>query len=103
MTPPDEARVIAGTLRADGKTAWLTTAWDAFCDCDELPVGIDYQAYLDWLDDTPLVDFRFVNADDLEDPFAEDRGIRADGLIYCLTPLGLRVRAILTEEPHHAE
>ena len=92
----DVAAICAGLTKAR-KANWLTEAWDAFCDCDELPSGIDYQAYIDWLDDTPLVTLRSVEPDDLEDPFAEERGIHADGSVYCLTDLGKWVRAALQQ------
>jgi len=90
-----DVATIADELLLANRGLWPTAAWDAFCDCDELPDGIDYNAYLNWLDNTPLVDFRSVDDDDLEEPFAEERGICAGGAVFCLTSLGLAVRAVL--------
>ncbi len=76
----------------------LTERWDQFCDCDPLSGNRDHEEYrADMLLDG-FADLRAVDDDDLEDPFAWDRGIVPGGEVYTLTPLGLAVRQYLEQE-----
>lgn len=100
MTDP---AAIAAVLMKAGRGADLTTTWDSFCDCDPLPEGVDHDLYVQRLEDEGLLEWRSVDDDDLEDAFAEERGIVPGGMVYSLTPLGLAVRASLASTVREGE
>lgn len=87
------ARGLTKTQRED-----LTNNWDAFCDGDRGDVQSDDPEYPWALEGAGFVEWGSVDADDLEDPFAWERGIEPGGTIYRLTPLGLAVRDYLKEQ-----
>jgi hypothetical protein len=73
----------------------LTERWGQFVDCDELsghrgPDEFTADMLLDG-----FAELRSVEPDDLEDPFAWERGIEPGGMVYVLTPLGLALRDYL--------
>ncbi len=63
----------------------LAKHWDDFCDGDrrDIPDGFE-----DRMIDAGLVDFREVEASDLDNAFAHERGIEEGGMIYVLTKQG---------------
>ena len=99
----ERAAIVAAGLTKAGRGADLTTNWDRFCDCDPLPEGVDRDLYVQRMEDEGLLDWRSVDDDDLEDAFAEERGIVPGGMVYSLTPLGLAVRAALHDDTVRGE
>ncbi|WP_294138298.1 hypothetical protein [Sphingomonas sp.] len=89
----DPAEITAGLTKAQRDD--LTSNWDAFCDGDRGDVRSDDPQYPWALEEAGFVSWDSVEADDLDDPFAWERGIEPGGTIYRLTPLGLSVRASL--------
>jgi len=86
---PEE--VAAGLSEARRIREDLTDNWDAFCDADQLPHPRDYP-FPDNLEASGYATLESVDDDDLETPFAWERGIVAGGLVWRLTPLGEQVR-----------
>lgn len=74
----------------------LTIMWDAFCDADPLPNGRDIDEYLSEMEDAGLIELRDVEPDDLDDPFAWERGIEPGGMVWTLTEKGKVARAQIT-------
>lgn len=93
MQPADIAAIARGLTPT--QAADLTERWDQFCDCDELSDNRDPDEYTADMLLYGFAELRGVEPDDLEDPFAWERGIEPGGLIYVLTPLGLAVRDYL--------
>lgn len=90
------ATALTETQRID-----LTERWDQFCDQDELSGNRDPDEYTADLLLDGFADIREVERDDLEDPFAYERGIEPGGMIYVLTPLGAALRTALAT--NHAD
>lgn len=70
----------------------LDLFWDAFCDCDwhlipadVFGTGVDYEA---GLEAAGLIEARDVTDEDLEDAFADERGIEPGGTVWHLTADG---------------
>lgn len=101
MTPADKERaaVVAKGL-TEIQRCDLTERWDQFCDCDVLSGNRDHGEYTSDLLLDGFADIRPVEPEDFEDPFAFERGIEPDGLVYVLTPLGQAVREHLQEHHH---
>ena len=72
----------------------LRTHWGSFCDADATP-----EDFTDRMEKAGFIRFRSVTADDLEDPFAAERGIEKNGFIWVLTAAGRRVLAKEPEQP----
>ena len=91
------ARGLNPTQRDD-----LLVRWPEFCDADPLSGGRDQDEFVaDMLLDD-FIRLRDVQPDDLDDPFAWERGIEPGGMVYVLTPLGEALRAhLLTEVSNH--
>lgn len=78
-TSPDEGRV---KLTPDE----FRQHWPAFCDCDAIPI----EDFGDKAEDAGFIYTRAVKKADLDRSFAAELGIEPGGLIYDLTPAGLR-------------
>lgn len=94
-TPPEIAALVKG-LTPEGR-ADFTTHWDEFCDADPLSNGRDIDAYLRDMEVGGFIMFVPVDDDALDDPFAYERGIEPDGMMWTMTDLGQQVRAALKE------
>jgi len=70
-----------------GKTAadLLRAHWGNFCDCDWRDVPDDFA---EAMAAAGLIHSRPVTADDLEDPFAHERGLYEGGYLWELTASG---------------
>lgn len=66
----------------------LRAHWDDFCDCDCFPT---YDGFVERMEVAGLVEWRRVDDDDLEQSFADEKGIEPGGMIYDLTAKGLAV------------
>lgn len=101
MTPPDPQQVaeIAGRL-SKAQRDDLTKNWDAFCDGDRGDMRTDDPEYPASLEAAGFVKWDSVDADDLEDAFAWERGIEPGGTVYRFTPLGLAVRNFIQGNHH---
>ena len=93
MTPDEIAR---GLTDAKSLAEDHTDNWTAFCDADPLPHR--RENFPECLEHAGYAEFVSVDADALEDPFASERGIEQDGMMWRLTPLGLAVRKIIQEQ-----
>ena len=82
-----EAQVRAGEM--------LRQHWDAFCDGDRGNIPADFE---DTVEAAGLIEMRAVTEDDLDDPFAAERGIEAGGSVWCLTPAGLAYLASMEKD-----
>lgn len=68
----------------------LRSFWDAFCDADPCP-----PEFPDEMESAGFISLVPVTADDLEAPFAAERGIEPGGMLWQLTEAG---RAALSKE-----
>lgn len=75
--PPEAG---AERMRAEDE---LREHWADFCDCDPVPEG-----FPDRMEKAGLVTFRKVTKADLEQPFAEERGIERGSYVWDLTEAG---------------
>lgn len=75
--------------------------WSAICDCDwhQVPEAI-METYEDILISEGLAKWGAVDADDLDNPFAEEIGIVPGGSVLRLTPAG---RAAFASPIHHRD
>lgn len=89
----DEMIALAAGL-SDQQRRDLTSNWDAFCDADPLELMEDVDGFPDRLEALGYAECVPVDADALEDAFAEERGIYPGGMMWQLTPLGIEVRAL---------
>jgi hypothetical protein len=100
MTAPtysrEEVAAIAGGLSEAMRLA-LTSDWDAFCQCDWHDMSCEVEGFAERLEEAGFVMLDAVDADDLEQPFADDLGIVPGGSVWRFTPLGLAVRDYLKE------
>ncbi len=60
--------------------------WSAFCDADPVP-----EEFADRMDDAGFIQLRKVTRYDLEDSFAQERGIEKGGYVWDLTRLGKEI------------
>lgn len=64
--------------------------WDAFCDCDTIP--IDREDFADRLESEGYIEVRAVTKEDIEStPFASELGIELGGSLWALTEKGRSV------------
>lgn len=76
----------------------LTANWDHYCQCDYDLIQTDDENYPDQLEEAGFVFLDGVNEDDLDQFFADELGIIEGGSVYRFTPLGIAVRAHLSDE-----
>lgn len=86
----DVEKMAAGLSEAVKRD--LTDNWDHFCEADRGLIVSDDPNYPDQLEAAGYVEFDAVDDDDLEEPFAWERGIVPGGSVLRLTPLGLALR-----------
>jgi hypothetical protein len=91
--PADAAEIVRlAEALTDTQRLDLTERWDQFCDKDELSGNRDPDEYTADLLLDGFADMRGVEPDDLDNPFAYERGIEEGGWLYELTPLGRALR-----------
>lgn len=76
----DEPRL---TEREWRNRAALRRHWASFCDADPVPEG-----FIDRMEAAGLAQCRAVEPDDLEESFADERGIYPGGMVWELTDAG---------------
>jgi hypothetical protein len=87
----DIAAIAAGLSRDTVED--LTANWDALSQADPIPHW--RENFPEDLEALGYAELRPTDQDDLEEPFAYERGIVAGGEVWALTPLGLAVKAHL--------
>lgn len=65
--------------------AELRAHWHDFCDCDSFPTS---EGFTDRMEAAGLIEWRPVDDDDLEQAFADEKGIEPGGMVYDLTDKG---------------
>lgn len=74
----------------------LVKYWADFCDCDAVPPD-----FADRMEAAGYIELRSVTKDDLEEPFAAEKGIEPDGSVWQLTTNGRAViDAIKADHAH---
>jgi len=91
----------AASIPGEGHDAavLLHEHWDAFCDADRADIPEDFE---ESMEAAGLIEFASVTENDLDDAFAEERGIAPGGAIWRLTKAGRAALRATTNNPSSA-